>query len=386
MKKLLGRFGSHGETVSVRVVGDRVVALWRVHGVRTRKTWANTPAHRKEAVAWAETFAATRFQRKQAPALVTTGQLWERYAAAEFPVLRPRSQKLYAEYWRRWATFATPESIAEDLGAGTVAAFRAQLETRERKLAPSTIGQTIQIVKVVYAWGARHGLLARNGVREFRYKVAKEQRLPPPEEYRGDDLAALLAQLPLDRATTWRAHAALALCGNQGARQNAVLHLRWEDVDLEGGLVTWRARWDKTGREWTQPLRDGSIVVLRAAWERTGPAGWVFPSGSGKSRRPTYSPQSLWAALRRAEEAAGIAHRPRRAAHGLRRMVFNDVMEVTGDVAAAMAAIHDTDLRVASRYVKGRDDRVRAAFRALDEAKGPRNATAPETNETTGVD
>jgi hypothetical protein len=46
--------------VSLRIEGDRIVATWRARGVRTRKTWANTATHRKEAVAWAEAFAVAR--------------------------------------------------------------------------------------------------------------------------------------------------------------------------------------------------------------------------------------------------------------------------------------------------------------------------------------
>jgi hypothetical protein len=56
-------------------------------------------------------------------------------------------------------------------------------------------------------------------------------------------------------------------------------------------------------------------------------------------------------------------------------MLFNDVLGVTGDLGAAMAAIHDTDLRVASRYLQGRDDRVREAFAVLDGGQFPETNT-----------
>ena len=101
----------------------------------------------------------------------------------------------------------------------------------------------------------------------------------------------------------------------------------------------------------------------------------MFPSGSRKSQQPVYTAQSLWAALQGAEKAAGIAHSDRRAAHGLRRMLFNDVMEATGNPGTAMAAIGDTDLRVASRYLKTRDDRLVKAFEAMDRKS---TETAPE--------
>lgn len=365
-----GRYGEHGRSVLLYVEGDRIIALWREGGLRRKKSWPNTVAARKEAKVWAKAFADYRQNPVSAAVPLTTDQLWRKYAEAEFPTLRPKTQKLYADYWRQWATFVSQERVAEDLGVQTMTEFRASLEAR--KLAPSTIGQILKTVKTVYRWGHRLRYLKQDEVRDYRYKVAKEQRLTPPGEYRQDELDAILTHLPLAGSRTWRAHAVLALCGLQGVRQNAVLHLRWDDIAPETGVVTWRSAYDKVGREWTQPLRAGSLAILDAIRHRTGGEGWVFPSGSRKSTRPVYSGQSLWGALRRAEQAAGIEHRDRRAAHGLRRMLFNDVLAETGDIGAAMSAINDTDLRVASRYLKGRDDRVRAAFAALD-AKRPPN-------------
>ena len=368
-----GRYGERGKSVSLWTEGDRIVAQWRERGQRKKRSWANTVANRAEAKAWAERFTELRRDQSQVRPL-TTRELWERYAEAEYPSLRPRSRKLYGEYWRRWEVFAAAESVAEDLGPETVARFRASLE--ERNLAPATIGQTIRIVKLVYAWGFRHRVLARNDVRDYRYKVAKERRTQSPAEYRGDDFRALLNAIPLGRSTTWRAHAVIALCGYQGVRQNAVLHLRWEDVDLGRGEITWRARYDKVGREWAQTIRMPTRRVLEAVRAKHLPGPWVFPAGSKKSRRAVYSAQSLWAALRKAERKAGIPHLDRRAAHGLRRMLFNDLLEKTGDIGTAMAGIGDGDLRVASRYVKRRDDRLAEAFKGMDEAYS--TSTAPE--------
>lgn len=368
-----GRYGERGSSVTLWIEGGRIVAQWRERGTRKKRSWANTVANRAEAKAWADRFGELR-RDKADTAPVTTSDLWRRYAEAEYPTLRPRSQALYREYFRRWEVFAAAESIAEDLGPETMARFRADLEGKG--LAPNTIGQTLRTVKMVYAWALRHRVIERNDVRDYRFKVAKEKRTTAPAEYRAEDLAGLLKALPLDRATTWRAHAVLVLCGYQGVRQNAVLHLRWEDVDLEARTVVWRSAWDKVGKEWSQPLRDASVAVLGAAKERAG-GDWVFPAGSSKSKQPTYSAQSLWAALRNAEMNAGIRHLPRRAAHGLRRMVFNDVLAETGDIGTAMAAINDSDLRVASGYVRKRDDKLADAFKTLDE-KAPQQHSAPE--------
>jgi hypothetical protein len=95
------------------------------------------------------------------------------------------------------------------------------------------------------------------------------------------------------------------------------------------------------------------------------------------STKPTYDKQSLWHALMGAEDRANIAHRPYRALHGLRRMVFNDVLEQSGDLGVAMAAIRDTDLKVASKYLQVRQDKLRETFAAMDR-KGTGYSTVSE--------
>jgi len=357
-----GKYGPHGQSVSLRLEGDRIVATWRAQGVRTRKTWPNTATHRKEAVAWAEAFAAARLAPAATRRLVTTEELWQRYAATEFATLRPKTVALYTEAWRGWAVFVGEESVAEDQGPETVGRWRTDCAA----LAPNTFHRRLQVVKTVYAWGYRHRVIARNDVREYRFKVAKEARRERPAEYRSEDFRAILAQLSTEGAGTWRAHVAVALCGLQGVRQNAVLHLRWEDVDLEAGTVTWRARWDKVGREWSQPLRPASIAALRVALKHWSGGDWVFPAANSRSRREVWSAQSLWRQIRQAEQAAGVEHLAYRGAHGLRRMVFNDALAAGADVAAAMAVIGDRDLKVASAYLRPRHDAVAAAFALLD--------------------
>ena len=75
---------------------ELVRVLWREHGRRRVKSWPNTPAGRVEAKAWAQGFTESR-TRPAPDRVATTIELWERFAEAEFPHLRPRSQQLYAE-------------------------------------------------------------------------------------------------------------------------------------------------------------------------------------------------------------------------------------------------------------------------------------------------
>jgi integrase len=182
----------------------------------------------------------------------------------------------------------------------------------------------------------------------------------------------MMAALDPKSATQWRAWVALTICGNQGVRQNAALHLQWDDVDELLGVMIWRSQWDKMGREWSQPIRSATREALRVAreWreknEYAGP--WVLPQGSSKSKSEVYTLGSLWQALKGAETRSGVARINRRGGHSLRRKVAGDVNAATGDPALALLSIGDTDLRQANTYLKKRDERVKGAFDQLDHA------------------
>ena len=378
MRKPLGTYGPHGSRVRVWVDGALVRVEYRDGGARRTRSWPNTAANRTAARAWAAVFAAERSAAPTARRRWTTAELWAGYAEAEMGHLRPRSVILYRNHWHAWQTFVTPQSHAEDLGVLTVGQFRADRE--QAGWAPSTTAKAITVVKIVYAWAYRARLLERNEVRDYRFKVAKEARHGAPAEYRTADWQAIVAQLPLE-GRAWRAGAVLRLCGLQGARQNAVLHLQWEDVDLAAQTITWQAAWDKTGTRRVQPLRPAARVVFEAVRAHHAAEGltspWLFP---GRRAREVYSAQSLWAALVRAEREAGIPHQPRRAAHGFRRMLFGNVLEATHDLGAAMDVLGDTDLRVVSRsYRKSRLDQQRHALELLDAQDGPRDTTTRAT-------
>ncbi|MBA3891992.1 MAG: site-specific integrase, partial [Gemmatimonadaceae bacterium] len=190
-------------------------------------------------------------------------------------------------------------------------------------------------------------------------------------------------QLDPAKATQWRAWVALALCAVQGARQNAVLHLQADDVTLgfmepmatgelrwHHGEIVWRAPWDKMGRERAQPLRLAAQMAIEIAleWrERSGYDGpWLLPPVSALNKGETYDQQSLWWALQRAEERAGLPKVRGQAAHSLRRMLAGDIAAASGNFLMGLRAIGDTDPRRAAEYIQDRDDQFRTAFTAVD--------------------
>ena len=99
-----------------------------------------------------------------------------------------------------------------------------------------------------------------------------------------------------------------------------------------------------------------------------------------------YTIQTLWWNLRAAETRANIEHQPRRAGHGLRKLLAGEVNAATGDAMLAMLAIGDRDMKQALRYLKKRDRRMQSAFDELDaELSSKRQAEVGESETATEV-
>jgi integrase len=381
-KRTIARFGTHGASARVFIErgGDLVRVQWRQQGALKTQSWPNTPEYQDEARAFAQTVAHELGEAQAPRARLTVRQLWAMHSQAEFPRLRPRTCALRSADWRKWEAFVGSDTIAEDIGRDKMVEFKAELEAIP--LGVNTIRETIKSVKLVYAWGVEHEVLRRDRLAPYKYKVAKDKRPAPVEEYRQPELVALLQQLPLDDGRTWRAHGVLAVCGYQGARQWSVLHLRKADIDLEQGILTWRAEWDKNGVTWTQPLRPQTRAVLAVCLRRSGESEWVFPAGNTLNKGAVYTAQSLWCSLVAAEKRAGITHKRNRGAHGLRRLLAGEVMALTGNLKDAADAIGDKSLKVVEKsYLVKRDDRVREVFGMLDsEEENTRNRN-PNSND-----
>lgn len=368
-RKTLHSYGSHKYRVRVVEDADGVMVVWREHGLRRQNSFPKTPNGRKEAAAWAQSFADARTHRnvQQSPR-ITIRALWEAYKGSEFSALRDRSKALYTEAWNRFELVAGKNFIADDLDVALMGSVRGALERQGLRV--NTVRQTMHQVKRVYAFGERADLINRNKAHLYVFKVAKDAQPESPAEYRKDEATKILAQFDPNKGSQWRPFVALSLCILQGVRQRSVLNLKWADVDFEAGTVKWVKQFSKTGEEFTQPLRPGARAALEVArhWHARDEvrSPWVLPSGSTLSKRETYSIQSLWAALMRAEKAAGVEHKPYRGGHGFRRMLAGDVAEITGNAMLGLQSIGDRDPKQLGRYVKKRDDQMSDAFRALD--------------------
>lgn len=391
--KVLAKHGGRGRWVRVLLSRDksRIIVKWRVApGIPEQQTFSSTKEQKAEALAYAEGVYQRLMNRETSrPSRRTLQEIWDAYQVAEFPHLRKRTKELYTENFRRWALRFGWHAIAEHTTPEMADTFRRDLTAAG--LALKTIRNSIDDVKRVFLWAETRELITRNRLRLYKFKVAKEDRPTAPAEYRADDFEKILAQLDPTKSRQWRAFVALSICGAQGARQNAVLHLT--PMDVVGDTIHWRAEWDKMGKAWSQPARERTLAAVAVAldWrQKDGYDGpWLLYSAKTNNPNP-YSIQSLWAALKGqpgkagrprilgAQERAGVADLKGRAGHGLRRMLAGDIAAATGNATLALKAIGDSDLRMANRYLKDRDDDVRDAFELVDaNAKAQRTRNAP---------
>lgn len=398
MRKRIATYGKRGALVRVidehRPDGRRFVVQWGSKAGRQQRSFSGTPQGRSEAIAFAEAYTAEMGKPKapDTPPALTTAELWRLYAEATFPHLRPRSKQLYTENWNRWASYFKRERLADSMRLVDATGFRAELE--RAGLATKTIQSAIEQARAVYNWAERAELIGRNYWHQFRFKVAKEKRTQARAEYRQADFLAIWRQFDPTLAGQWRPYVAIGLLGLYGARQNAILHLAWDDVDDAAGTLTLRSQWDKQGEQHVHallPLTRELLTVAKAWRERDGYTGpWLlYPARKG-SGSDTYTIQSLWAALEGAEARAGIDKVKFRAGHGFRRGLVGDLLEAGNDMDLALKAIGDRDIRMAKHYAVKRNDRIEKALAARADAitgvtKGqptPENANADHSGES----
>ena len=66
----------------------------------------------------------------------------------------------------------------------------------------------------------------------------------------------------------WRFRVALVVAHETGHRIGAIRQLRWSDIDMEGGVVRWRAEHDKSGYEHRTPVTAEALAALEEARKR----------------------------------------------------------------------------------------------------------------------
>lgn len=416
-RKLLAHWGKRGDMVRVRLDKrrDRVEVYYRdLERVEHKKVFPNTPEGREEAKSWGESYHAERAriaeERKNPtkPVPITHRQLWEKFVAspAYTDDIREATRRNYRDRWKVWEVFKKPESIVNDTTLDDVDVFRASC--KEAGYAINSVRQILNVVRTIYNWGQSRKLVTNNELAGFVWKSPKDAAVLEPGEFSTEEWEAMMRTFKpsslmdgtLFAAKNWRPWVMMMLIQHHGQRANAVRHAQWTDFDFEAGLVTWRAAYQKQGKDVVQPITHGTVAALLVArfwadrhlvmrWRRRvritdGPrrgkwirdpelrdeiiaSPWVL--FGEKKKLEAYSYSSWHYQFVKAEREAGISHEDYRGGHGGRRMVMGNVLEATGDLMTAMNYIGDSDLKQAKSYDRRRQQRIETASETIEEGR-----------------
>ena len=196
-----------------------------------------------------------------------------------------------------------------------------------RPVSDRTVEYDLKLLIAIFNWAAKSRdergrlLLDRNPLRGLRTPREKNPTRVVLDE---DEYQALLT---VSRKVDWRFHVALVLAHETGHRIGAIRKLRWPDIDLNAGVVRWRAEHEKTGYEHTTPVTAEALAALLEARGRMvrGADAPVLPAPGNPSGCVGSSRARSWWA--KAQKLAGLEPKRGRGWHSLRRKFATDLMD-----------------------------------------------------------
>ena len=195
-----------------------------------------------------------------------------------------------------------------------------------RQVSDRTIERDLKFLLAVLNWAAKsrdeegHLLLESNPLRGL--KLPKEKNPARVVLTHAEYEALLEVSLVMD----WRFRVALVIAHETGHRIGAIRKLRWSDIDMEGGLIRWRAEHEKTGYEHRTPVTADTLAALAEARRENPGIGDapVLPAPKDPSQCVSQWLARKW--WQQAEECAGLEPKRGRGWHSLRRKFASDLM------------------------------------------------------------
>ena len=324
----------------VRVFADPKTGLfqieWRENGRRLSRSlqhrdWARAKRQADEAAAG---FAKHRPNGKAEaePEPLTLETLFEIYAEEVTPTkgehTRQHDRTTMEMFLRFFGRDRDPATLSQrDWDRFIRARWEGRVGPSGRPVSDRTVEYDLKLLIAIFNWAAKSRdergrlLLDRNPLRGL--KTPKEKN-PTRVVLAEDEYQALLK---VSRKVDWRFHVALVLAHETGHRIGAIRKLRWCDIDLDAGVVRWRAEYEKTGYEHTTPVTAEALAALAEARERKvgGRDGPVLPApGSHSVCVGSSRARSWWAT---AQRLAGLEPKRGRGWHSLRRKFATDLMD-----------------------------------------------------------
>lgn len=277
--------------------------------------------------------------------------------------------KVYKRSWRTDARIAS-RHISSSFGARPLARIRrGKIEDwlrglRERGFAPASCNRFLAALKTIYTVAENRGFLRPGqspcrGISGFRASAQKERYLSRHEAER--------LMRALKDSSHPHAHA-LQLILLTGARKNEILKARWENMDLERGMLTIPV--SKSGSARHIVLSDAALEVIKNLPRTESP--WLFPGqAKGKAISDVYL---FWNSLRRELGLRDVR------IHDLRHSFASFLVNTGHTLYEVQKMLGHSDPRTTMRYAHLEQATLRAAAEAVSdvfataEIKGRRRA------------
>ena len=262
----------------VRVFPDPKTGLfqieWRENGRRLTRSLKHRDWRRakRQADQFAAGFAKPEPNGKKdaEPEPLTLERLFDMYGEEVTPTKRGRTQQrdriATAMFLRFFGRRRRPETLSQRDWDRFIQARRAgRVGASGKPVGNRTIEWDLTFLLAVLNWAERSRdeegrlLLDRNPLRGLRKPKEKNPTrvVLTEEEYQ--------ALLRVSRKVGWRFHVALVLAHETGHRIGAIRKLRWSDMDLDAGVIRWRAENEKTGYEHRTPMTAEAMAALQEA-------------------------------------------------------------------------------------------------------------------------
>ena len=340
-------------------------------GNRTRISLGHRDHERakREADEAAAKLAGAQDLKPDEPREMTLGELFEMYLGEVTPRNGERHQKYDRTASDMFVAYFGSERVASTL---TLRDWERFIQDRKggrvgpgpgpwKSVGNRTVQKDLSFLRSVLRWATMAGdgrggvLLERDPCRGF--KLPKEKN-PVRVALTSDEYRALLG---IASEVDWRFRVALVLAHETGHRIGAIRNLLWSDLDLEGGLISWRAECEKTGYAHSTPMNDAARRALDEARRRNQGIGDtpVLPAPKDGSRPVSrYVLRDWW---HNAEKLAGLERKRGRGWHSVRRKFATDLMYEPLKVLCKLGGWRDADT-VLTCYQRPDEDAMRSAL------------------------
>lgn len=358
--------------------GVRVVTVeWREGGKRATRSFPCTAEGRRLAKAHAKG-TAERLAQCGAGKIVplTLAELHDRYVTANSHTWAEATRTNYLARWAIFAEIVGLRERADCVTPDTLDDARKKLRTTVRAktgepMAPNQVREVLAHVCTIWRWAKQRKLLRENPLADYENKMGKGEGALEIPEYTPDEYARIIAAFDPTLPRYWRAYGVLALAGLTGKRENALLNLTWDSVDVDARVIHWPKDTDKMDEAWEQPMAADTpgLFALLAAWRETigytGP--YVFPPAHSLNQTGHYTRAAVIAALHVAEKAAGVPPIKYRALHSIKRYVVRSLHDALGgDLMRVGRFVGNKSLAVLRKsYLRERAGELQPAADAL---------------------